>query len=138
MPHDETFRRPDDPVDPWAGHPAWPKVQRAIHMLHLGSLVYLLLTLCAYAAVFGHFGISLAALLPFPLPYILLAYLTFGCIAALIGDAIVVRGLRQRKPWAWIAALVLLGLDASSIILLPMTIIGLQMLGDAEVRAAFD
>lgn len=136
--HDELPRRPDDPLDPWAGHPAWPKVQKTITMLHLGSLVYLLLTICAYVAVFGDFPFSLTRLLPGPMPYLVLAYLTLGCLGSLISDVIIVRGLRQRRPWAWLAALVLLGLDASSIILLPMTIIGLIQLGDSEVRAAFD
>jgi len=138
MPIDEHFRRPDDPVDPWDGHPAWPKVQRAITMLHLGSLLYLLLTAGAWTAVFGGLGFSVAALLPWPLQYVVLAYLTMGCLVALVADVVVVRGLRRRRPWAWTAALVLFALDASSIVFLPMTIIGLQALGDAEVRAAFD
>ncbi len=138
MPIDEHFRRPDDPVDPWDGHPAWPQVRRAIAMLHLGSLLYLLLTAGAYAADFGGLATSLTALLPWPLQYVVLAYLTLGCVIALVADVVVVRGLRQRRPWAWIAALVLFALDASSIVFLPMTIIGVKALGDPEVRAAFD
>lgn len=138
MPNDELPRRPDDPIDPWAGHPAWPKVQRTITMLHLGSLVYLLVTVGAYAAVLGAFPFSLARILPEPLQYLLLAYLTLGSLASLVSDIVIVRGLRQRRPWAWLAALVLLGLDASTIIMLPMTIVGLIQLGDSEVRAAFD
>lgn len=136
--YDELPHRPDHPVDPWAGHPAWPKVQKTITMLHLGSLVYVLLTLGAYAAVFGGFPFSLTHLMPGPMPYLVLGYLTVGCLVSLVADFIIVRGLRQRRPWAWISALVLLGLDASSIILLPMTIIGLIQLGDSTVRTAFD
>jgi len=51
---------------------------------------------------------------------------------------VVSRGLRQRRPWAWIAALVTFGLDASSLLLLPLAIFGLMVLTDDEVRAAFD
>lgn len=119
-------------------HPAWPKVQKTITMLHLGSLAYLLVTLGAYAAVFGDLPFSLTRLMPGPMPYLVLAYLTLGCLGSIITDLVVVRGLRQRRSWAWLGAMVLLGLDASSIFLLPMTVIGLIQLGDSEVRAAFD
>ncbi len=124
--------------DPWAGHPAWPKVRRAIALMHAGSLVYLLVTTCAYLTVFGGFHISVVAWLPFFLQLVLVAYLTLACLAAVVADVVVSRGLRQRRPWAWIAALVTFGLDASSLLLLPLAIFGLMVLADDEVRAAFD
>lgn len=130
---------PDFGDDPWSEHrAAWPKVQRAILMLRLGSLLYFLLTALAYAAVFGVLPIGLITLLPLPFQILILAYLTVCFIGALITDIITVHGLRRRRPWAWVTALVVFAFDASSILLLPMTIIGLKALSDSEVRAAFD
>ncbi len=124
--------------DPWAGHPAWPKVQRVITLLHLGSVLYWLITILAYSTVFTDFGFSLTAILPSPLAYLVLGYLTVACVGLTIMDVIVVRGLRQRRPWAWVTALILFAFDASSLFFLPLTFFGFKALGDAEVRAAFD
>lgn len=124
--------------NPWAGHPAWPKVQRVILFLHLGSLLYWLITIFAYSAVFGHLGFGLVAFLPPFLQYVMLGYLSLACLGSTITDVIVVRGLRQRRPWAWVAALILFAFDASSLFFLPLTFLGFKTLGDAEVRAAFD
>lgn len=124
--------------DPWAGHPAWPKVQRVITLLHLGTLLYWLITLLAYGSVFAHLGFSLTTFLPSTLRYLLLGYLTVACVGSTIIDVIVVRGLRQRRSWAWVMALILVAFDASSFFFLPLTFLGFKALGDAEVRAAFD
>ncbi len=124
--------------DPWAGHPAWPKVRRAIAFMHAGSVVYLTLTAGAYLTVFGGFHVSLVAWLPFFLQVVLVVYLSLACLAAVVADVVVGRGLRRREPWAWIAALVTFGLDAGSLVLLPLAIFGLITLADPEVRAAFE
>lgn len=136
MPIDDLPPRPEDPVDPWHGHPAWPKVQRAMRMLHLGSLLYLLFTALAWWAFLTGFGTG--RMLPVPFGFIFLGWLTIGCVASLVADLIIVRALRRRRPWAWVGALVLLAIDAGSILLLPFTIIGFIAIADSEVRTAFD
>ncbi len=138
MPLNPRFEFADPAFDPWGDHPAWPKVEKAIRMLHYGTILILALTIFAYLAIFGDLGISLSGFLPGILKYAFLVYLTGLCLVSVVADAVVVRGLKQRRPWAWIAALVLFAMDAGSLLFLPMSIIGFIQLGDPEVRAAFD
>jgi hypothetical protein len=97
------------------------KLKFAYVSLHIMTGLYVLFALIGIGAFFD------ASMPPF------LVWLYMSLFAAFaIGNELVVRGLKQRKFWAWVTALVL---SAGSI--LPLGIFGLYGLLAAGSRAEF-
>ena len=120
----------------WADHPAWPRIRRTITMLHLGSLAFVLMAGAAIAwatFVYMDHGFRFNELAI----YLFATLLGLGGLVSCVADMVVVRGLRERRPWAWTGAMVLFALDSTTLLFLPMTIIGFISLGEAPARDAF-
>jgi len=101
-----------------------PKLKKTIVVLHISAVIYFLL------------AISLITVLA---PYLPGRYSSIAGFVIIWGIFIevVIKGLKDNKYWAWIAGIIISGLQIPSILII-LGIIGLIGLVDKETRDAFN
>ncbi len=110
-----------------------PKLKKTIAVLRFSTIMYISLGIFWFIALLFSYTIPAEE----RLFYIL--FFLFGSITSLamgIFFEIVIKNLKEKKYWSWIAALVLCGMYLTSL-LFPLGIIGIIGLVDKEVKEDF-
>jgi drug/metabolite transporter superfamily protein YnfA len=108
------------------------KIQIAIISLHISTALYVILLLAVpvFLAYFKDESFQ------GPVAFAFGGLWVFLCLVMAVFIEVVVRGIRQRKRWAWIAGLCLAGLYLPSLFM-PLGALGLWGLLDKGSRAEF-